>query len=272
MNTKIDLHVHSNFSDGKDNVNKVLDLAKKRNIEMLSFVDHDTNLTYIEALPYAKKLGIKLIPGIEISAYDFKRKRKVHVLGYNYDTKAPNIKKLTEPLLNTRHKHSLEQIKRIEDYGIDVDIDEVKKTVGPLGVIYKQHIMHAICDDHYTCPKYTTKYRTLFKNSGPAAGDIEYIEYTAALEAIKKDGGFTVIAHPGQLQSYELIDDSYRLIDGVEKYHPDHGPEDHEKIDALGEKYGFFITGGSDFHGDFGNYVDIGIDSELLTETACLFR
>ena len=272
MNSKIDLHVHSNFSDGKDNVNKVLDLAKEQGAEMLSFVDHDTNLTYIEALPYAQKLGIQLIPGIEISAYDFKRKRKVHVLGYNYNPEAPNIKKLTEPLLAARHRHSVEQIKKIEAYGIEVHIDEVKKAAGPLGVIYKQHIMHAICDDHYTCPQYTTKYRTLFKNSGPAAGDIEYIDYIDALKAIKKDGGFTVIAHPGQLQSYELIDDSYQLIDGLEKYHPDHGTGDYEKIDELVKKYGFFITGGSDYHGDFGAHAEIGIDSELLTDTARLFR
>jgi Predicted metal-dependent phosphoesterases (PHP family) len=92
MTDKIDLHVHSSFSDGKDSVNKVLDLAKERDVKMLSFVDHDTNLTYNEALPYAKRLGIDLIPGIEISAYDFKRRRKVHVLGYNYDLDATNIK------------------------------------------------------------------------------------------------------------------------------------------------------------------------------------
>lgn len=272
MNSKIDLHVHSNFSDGKDSVNKVLDLAKKCNVEMLSFVDHDTNLTYSKALPYAKKLGIDLIPGIEISAYDFKRKRKVHILGYNYDLDAPNIKKLTEPLQTRRHHHSLEQIKKIEDYGIDIDMDEVKKTVGPTGVIYKQHIMHAICDDHYTCPKYTTKYRTLFKNSGPASGDIEYIDYAEALKAIRQDNGYTVIAHPGQLHSYELINDNYALIDGIEKYHPDHGTEDYEKVDALCRKYDLFITGGSDYHGDFGAAADIGLGNELLKEAARLFR
>ena len=272
MNSKIDLHVHSNFSDGKDSVKKVLDLAKKRNVEMLSFVDHDTNLTYNEALSYAEELGIDLIPGIEISAYDFKRKRKVHILGYNYDLDAPNIKKLTEPLQTRRHQHSLEQIKKIEDYGIDVDLDEVKKTVGPAGVIYKQHIMHAICDEHYTCPKYTTKYRTLFKNSGPASGDIEYIDYVEALKAVRQDNGYAVIAHPGQLHSYELINDNHELIDGIEKYHPDHGLEDYEKVDALCRKYDLFITGGSDYHGDFGAAVDIGLDSELLKETARLFR
>lgn len=270
--TKIDLHVHSNFSDGKDSVKEVLDLAKKREVEILSFVDHDTILTYSKALSYANQLGIKLIPGIEISAYDFKRKRKVHVLGYKYDLDAPNIKKLTEPLLNRRHLHSLSQIEKIEKYGIDVDIDEVKKTAGPEGVIYKQHIMHAISDDHYTSTKYTTKYRTLFKNSGPASGDIEYIDYIDALQAIKKDNGFAVIAHPGQLHSYELIEDSYELIDGIEKYHPDHDDTDYEKIDGLTEQYGFFITGGSDYHGDFGADAAIGLDSGLLSETAELFR
>lgn len=269
---KIDLHVHSNFSDGKDNVKKVLDLAQKREVEILSFVDHDTNLTYSEALSYANQLGIKLIPGIEISAYDFKRKRKVHILGYKYDIDAPNIKKLTEPLLRQRHLHSLSQIEKIEEYGIDVDIDEVKKHIGPAGIIYKQHIMHVISGEHFTSPKYTTKYRTLFKNSGPASGDIEYIDYIDALNAIKQDNGFAVIAHPGQLHSYELIEDSYELIDGIEKYHPDHDDKDYERIDALVEKYGFFTTGGSDYHGDFGATVEIGIDRELLTETAELFR
>ena len=165
-----------------------------------------------------------------------------------------------------------EQIKKIEDYGIDVDLDEVKKTVGPAGVIYKQHIMHAICDEHYTCPKYTTKYRTLFKNSGPASGDIEYIDYVEALKAVRQDNGYAVIAHPGQLHSYELINDNHELIDGIEKYHPDHGLEDYEKVDALCRKYDLFITGGSDYHGDFGTAVDIGLDSELLKETARLFR
>lgn len=272
MMSKIDLHVHSNFSDGKDSVNKVLDLAKQRSVKMLSFVDHDTNLTYNEALSYAKRIGIDLIPGIEISAYDFKRKRKVHILGYNYDLDAPNIRALTEPLQTRRHQHSLSQIKKIEEYGIDVNMDEVKKTVGPTGIIYKQHIMHAICDDEYTCPKYTTKYRTLFKNNGPAAGDIEYIDCAEALKAIRADNGLAVIAHPGQLHSYELIEEHYELIDGVEKYHPDHGPLDFEKVDALVEKYGFFITGGSDYHGAFGAETEIGIDSELLKETMALFR
>lgn len=265
--TKIDLHVHSDFSDGKDSVNKVLDLAKSRDVTMLSFVDHDTNLTYNEALPYAKSLGIDLIPGIEISAYDYKRKRKVHILAYQYDLKATNIKKLTEPLLNRRHQHSLSQIDKIREYGIDVDMNKVMETVGPLGVVYKQHIMHAICDEHYTDPRYTTKYRTLFKNQGPASGDIAYIDCLDALKAIRLDKGLAVIAHPGQLNSYELIEEYHEYIDGVEKYHPDHNQEDYDKVDALVDKYDFFITGGSDYHGDFGATVEIGIDSELLRET-----
>lgn len=270
--SKLDLHVHSNFSDGKDNVNKVLDLAKAEGVSMLSFVDHDTNMTYYEALPYAKSLGIDLIPGIEISAYDFKRDRKVHILGYNYDLDAPNIKKLTVPLLNRRHQHSLWQIEQIENYGIDVDMDKVTATVGPVGVIYKQHIMHAICDEHYTNARYTTKYRTLFKNKGPASGDIEYVDAIEALKAIRADNGYAVIAHPGQLNSYDLIDENAELIDGVEKHHPDHDQMDYEKVDALVEKYDFFITGGSDYHGDFGATVDIGLDYELLSKTEALFR
>src|SRR5699024_12462286 len=93
MMNKIDLHVHSNFSDGKDSVNKVLDLAKARGVKMLSFVDHDTNLTYNEALPYARRIGIDLVPGIEISDYDFMHKHKVHIMVYNFDVDSLDIQK-----------------------------------------------------------------------------------------------------------------------------------------------------------------------------------
>src|SRR5699024_1443484 len=90
-----------------------------------------------------------------------------------------------------------------------------------------------ICDEHYTDPRYTTKYRTLFKNQGPASGDIAYIDCLDALKAIRLDKGLAVIAHPGQLNSYELIEEYHEYIDGVEKYHPDHNQEDYDKVDAL---------------------------------------
>ena len=81
---KADLHVHSSYSDGSETVETVMKLAKERGVTQISFVDHDTVKGLPEVIMLGEKYGIEVIPGIEISAYDFKRDRKVHVLGYNY--------------------------------------------------------------------------------------------------------------------------------------------------------------------------------------------
>ncbi|WP_462421462.1 PHP domain-containing protein [Salinicoccus sp. Marseille-QA3877] len=261
----VDLHVHSHYSDGADSVETVLEKARTAGVEVLSFVDHDTTETYAKALPTARSYGIELIPGIEISAYDFKRDRKVHVLGYHYDLKAPNIKKLTEELLERRHAHSLRQMENIRAHGYDVDAGAVRAIAEPSKVIYKQHIMKHLTDDDYNSDAYHKLYKTLFKGDGPAAGDIEYIDVKDAIEAIKKDDGLVVIAHPGQLDSYEMIEEHMDSgIDGIELLHPDHVEEDHMRITELANEYRLKLTGGSDYHGSFGAESSIGVDGGLL--------
>lgn len=264
--TLIDLHVHSSLSDGSDSIVKVLEMAKEKDVAVLSFVDHDTTETYRKAVSIAEEAGIRLIPGIEISAYDYKRDRKVHVLGYAYDHAAENINALTGPLLERRHRHSLWQIGRIREYGIEVDIGRIEARLGAGRTIYKQHIMEDITDAHFTTPEYQELYRTLFKGDGPAAGDIEYIDVFDAVRAIKADNGLAVIAHPGQLDSYDVTEECAALgLDGIEQYHPDHMAPDFERVGQLAEKYGLFTTGGSDYHGHFGAKVNVGIDKSLLT-------
>lgn len=261
----VDLHVHSHYSDGADSVETVLDKARAAGVKVLSFVDHDITETYEKALARAQSYGIDLVPGIEISAYDFKRDRKVHVLGYNYDLAAPNIRKLTQLLLERRHAHSLMQMENIRAHGFDVDAGAVREIAEPSKVIYKQHIMKHLTDDNYNSDSYQTLYKTLFKGRGPAAGDIEYIDALDAIHAIKADGGVVVIAHPGQLGSYEMIEEHIdEGIDGIELLHPDHNDEDHLRITELADEHQLKLTGGSDYHGSFGTHADIGVDSELL--------
>lgn len=244
---KIDLHVHSRYSDGSETVEAIIDLAKQSNIEVLSFVDHDTTVTYQQALPYAKQQGITLIPGVEISAYDFKRQRKVHVLGYGYQLPATHITQLCEPLLQQRRELSAKNCEYLRSQGYDLSQLQSSLT----GVVYKQHIMDAICEHPYTTAAYKTLYQSLFKGDGPCADSVVYLDVYQAIKAIKQDGGKVVIAHPGQLHSFELIDEIYPLIDGIEVAHPDHTSEDIVKVNAYANKYQKKRTGGSDYHGRF---------------------
>lgn len=243
----IDLHVHSDFSDGSAGVSEILTQAKHSNVELLSFVDHDTVSTYEHAAAAASKLGIVLLPGIEISAFDFKRQRKVHVLGYYYDLPALHIRKICAPLLKRRHELSMRQLAILEKAGYRMnDVAHSRE-----GIVYKQHLMKSITDADYESKEYQALYLHLFKNGGICAGDIEYIDVQEAVYAIKKDHGLAVIAHPGQLDSYDLILELEGL-DGLEAFHPDHQAIDVQKTLELAKKRGLWVSGGSDHHGRYG--------------------
>ncbi|MFJ7825919.1 PHP domain-containing protein [Psychrobacillus sp. NPDC096623] len=256
---KADLHVHSRYSDGSEHAETVMQLASQRGVTHISFVDHDTVKGLPEVLELGEKYGIVVIPGIEISAFDFKRNRKVHVLGYNYHPKAIHIQTICNPLLKRRQEHTLWQIDQIRAAGYELDIATIKESAKPSETIYKQHIMHYLTDAAYTSPIYKELYKSLFKGNGVAAGDIQYIDVFEAVQAIVADGGIAVVAHPGQLDTYELISELVEVgLGGIERNHPDHTAEDYQRVEVLAEKHGLVMTGGTDFHGSYGATIEIG--------------
>ncbi|GLO65417.1 PHP domain-containing protein [Oceanobacillus kimchii] len=256
---KVDLHVHSHYSDGSNAVSEVMKQAKKNGVTHLSFVDHDTVDGWLDIQRQANHFDINVIPGIEISAYDFKRERKVHILGYNYKQEANHIRNICNPLLHRRNDHSLWQIRKINELGYQIDEQVIKQKALPSNTIYKQHIMDELTKAPYDSMEYRNLYQQIFKHNGVAAGDIVYIDAFDAVEAIVKDGGIAVVAHPGQLESYDLIPELVEVgLGGLERNHPDHTVRDHDKVETLAEELNLLMTGGTDYHGGFGIPIQIG--------------
>lgn len=256
---KADLHVHSHYSDGSDSVEALMKQAKKAGITHMSIVDHDTVAGWQEIKKAARLYDIRVIPGIEISAYDYKRDRKVHVLGYHYREDAPHIKELCDPLLKRRHENSLWQINQINSLDYCLERDEIMKIASPSNTIYKQHIMRHITKKPFTSNDYQRLYRSLFKGEGIAKKDIAYVGAFDAVKAIVADGGIAVVAHPGQLNSYDLIPDLVEAgLGGIELEHPDHTETDHRRVKELADRYNLLMTGGTDYHGLFGIEIGIG--------------
>lgn len=256
---KADLHVHSTFSDGANTVEEVLFMAKKRGVTHLSFVDHDTVKGTTYAVELGNCVGVTVIPGIEISAYDFKRNRKVHILGYMYDEQAANIQELCQPLLERRHKNSIWQAQALIDNGYGLSLDKLDEGCKTSRVLYKQHIMAAMMDLPYTHRDYQKLYKSVFKNNGICARDITYVDAIEAVKAIKADHGVAVLAHPGQMNSYDFIPELVSAgLDGIECNHLDHTEDDRKKIMEYATKYNLVLSGGSDFHGRFGAEIGIG--------------
>lgn len=256
---KADLHVHSYYSDGSSSIEEIMEQASAKGITHLSIVDHDTTIGIQHAQQVGKKYGIVVFPGIEISAFDYKRNRKVHILGYLFNQQAKHIQELCQPLLKRRHENSLWQLQHLQKHGFNLSLEELQEKAKHSTIIYKQHMMDCITDAPFYTAKYQQIYHALFKGNGICAHDIEYVDVFHAVEAIKADKGLAVLAHPGQFDSYDVIPDLVQKgLDGIERNHYSHTVKDLHKVEQYARKYQLLLTGGSDFHGRYGRPIEIG--------------
>lgn len=242
-----DLHIHSTLSDGSDTRREILEKANARGIKVLAFTEHDSVAEYESGIALAKDYGITALPGVEISAFDFKTGKKAHILGLNYKD-GKNITALCEPLLERRHKNSLIKIEILQEMGYKITADDVWRYASKY--IYKQHILKYLVDSGQEDELFGKVYYTLFKQNGPCDFDIKYIDVNDAVRAITADGGKAILAHPAQQDNFELLPELVESgLWGIEIYHPMHTAEDHEKIAGLAKRFALYCTGGSDYHG-----------------------
>lgn len=197
---KADLHIHSTVSDGSDTIKEIIAKAEKKSLDAIAITDHDT-LSHANQIPQSTNL--KVIAGIEISAYDFDTNTRAHILGYNI--KNPElVTAFVQPLLEKRNENSLKQIEVLCQNGFNFDLDKIKKADGKY--IYKQHIMNYLVQTGQVPNMVGTFYMNTFKNGGICDFDIQYLDVFDAVKIIKSAGGLAVLAHSGQQQNFYLID------------------------------------------------------------------
>ncbi|MEA5020731.1 MAG: PHP domain-containing protein [Gordonibacter sp.] len=254
-----DFHVHTTMSDGSDTFEEVLQQARARGIERIAFTNHDTTVGLDEAYALGARYNIEVVGGIEVSAWDARCQRKVHVLGLGVYEGAPALAALCNPLLDRRRANSLWQLDRLVESDYEVDVDYALALGRASTCLYKQHLMAALTKDPYPSSAYRTLYTSLFKEGGICDRDIAYIDVRDAVAAIVEDGGLAVLAHPGQLNSFDMIPSLVACgLGGIEQYHPDHTPADRSLCADLAERYDLICTFGSDYHGRFGSIPYVG--------------
>ncbi|WP_456277355.1 PHP domain-containing protein [Bacillus sp. AK128] len=262
----IDLHCHTKISDNTYTTEEVIQLAHVNGVTHLAITDHDTTVGLQEAVELGKKHGVEVIPGIEISAYDYKRKSRAHMLGLFITPGHEAIDRLCGSLIEERHQASFQMVQQIIQAGYNITWEEVQGyAIGGTGM-YKQHIMHALLDKGYTDQIYGDLYRRLFfrgsetEQPGVAFIPISYVDAKDAIHAIKEAGGIPILAHPGQFNSFDAVEEWVEAgLEGIEVEHPLHSAEDKQKALMLSDKFNLLKTGGSDFHGFYGDAnVSIG--------------
>lgn len=250
-----DLHVHTTFSDGLLTPEQVIDLALKKNIDGIAITDHDTILGIEPAIAYSNEVGnIKVIPGIELGCI-FKDE-EVHILGYFIDYKGEKIIDITKRLRRNRIARGLEMIKKINDLGMELTIDEVKK-LSNKDYIGRPHIARALINRGYVT-SIQDAFNKWLNRGMPAYIERDTLTLIETINLIHQSNGIAVLAHPGLLIDKEII--YYCIdngIDGLEAIHSKHNDDDVKFLIEISKKLGIIITGGSDCHGHIidGDYL-----------------
>lgn len=261
-----DLHCHTKLSDGSLGIEDVISQAKRMNIDFLSITDHDTMSSFSRADILGERHGVKILHGVELSAWDKKRNSKVHILCYA-PKKPDRLEVLCLKSCEIRKACSKEMIEKVmEKYPIT--LESILKHTTSSKSIFKQHIMRALIDYGYALEFYGELDKELFNpQTGSCYVEREYPDVNAVLDLIHSARGVAVMAHPAQYNNIELLEELAKAgkIDGVEVNHYSANENYRSELRSIAEKYELIQTGGSDFHGLY-NAVPTHLGSESTTK------
>ncbi|MBV7363511.1 PHP domain-containing protein [Actinomycetaceae bacterium TAE3-ERU4] len=250
-NDKIDLHTHSNYSDGTDSPAELIRKAKQQGLSWVALTDHDTNLSWEPARKASEEYGINLLVGTEVSTK--LRDISVHLLAYGY---RPGEE--LDDLMATARASRIERLQQLTanisaDYPLKWE-DVKRQVAGKNTTLGRPHLADALVEAGYF-PDRNAAF------AGPLSTRAKYyVSYWAptpveAIKAVKAAGGFSVIAHAFSLTRHvhphdcDIAQMVAAGLGGMEKDHRDHGPEERKHVKELCQKYGLVMTGSSDYHG-----------------------
>ena len=255
----VDLHVHSNASDGSHSPSEVVSLAARAGLSAIALTDHDTVDGIGQAAATAKTEGIRLIPGIEISS--MYEGTEIHILGLFVNPGEPSLGGILEKFRVIRDNRNRFMLERLAADGMTFTNDQL--TGGnPDTVITRAHVARALVSAGYASSM-DQAFKRFLKYGGKYCPYKESPPPETAVEALLKNGAFVSLAHPYQ---YKLGDQGIRRLvtqmkemgmQGLEVYHSSHNQYESGKLQVLAKELGLLPTGGSDFHG--ANKPDINI-------------
>ncbi len=266
MEKKIDLHIHSSNSDGTLSPHEILKLAEHLNLSVISITDHDSIDGIKELMQSKTSSPVKLLAGVEISTSppDFLAKSgSLHILGYAIKTDHTALSKVLDKLQKARKERNPKIIKKLNQIGIDLSMDEVCQNSGS-GQLGRPHIAALMIKKGFT-NSINDAFDKYLANGRPAYIEKYKVDCKKAISTIHCAGGVSVLAHPGLLK---ITDQTLfeKLIQhlkdmglmGIEAYYSEHNKQQTAYYIGVAERYNLIITGGSDFHGSLKPDIKMG--------------
>ena len=242
---RADLHLHTSASDGLRSPQEVVEHMRMLGVELVSLTDHDSVDGLAEGEETCKELGMKFVPGIEISAHS---KGEIHILGYNIDYKNPSFCEEIAKVKSLRRERNLLIGEKLAALGVSLDRDFSADGLGRMVIARRMVEKGCVKDVQDAFNRYLGP-------EGAAYADTRRISPLEAVRLITSFGGIAVLAHPKkylQQKTLRLLVEGLRPfgLKGIETYYPTHSKDETETIAAIADRYGLVRTGGSDYHGD----------------------
>lgn len=246
----IDLHMHTTASDGRLSPAELVARAAAAGLTTISVTDHDTVAAIPEVTAAATAVGIRVVPGIEITSID--DGRDVHLLGYFFDPASSALAEMLVGQQALRISRVREIAARLASLNMKVDVDRLLLAAAarPGSSIGRPQLARELVRVGYVASVQQAFDRWL-ANGRPAYVDRTGPSPAAVVETIHAAGGVASMAHPGVTKRDELIAPLIESgLDALEVYHSDHTPEDVIDYRGKAVRLNALITGGSDFHGE----------------------
>ena len=241
----VDLHSHSTASDGALAPEEVVATAARAGLVAFALTDHDTLAGVAAAAEAGQRLGVRVVPGVELSLMD--GEKEVHMLGLHI-ARVDALQAELEAVRDSRKSRAEQIVAKLNALGVPVTIDAVFAEAAG-GAVGRPHIARALIAGGWARDQREAFDRYLGAGR-PANVEKQRITIGDGIRLIHECGGIAVIAHPGGDGRRERVEPLIALgLDGLEVKHPGHSGEDTLRIGALADHFGLVKSGGSDWHG-----------------------
>ena len=241
----VDLHTHSTASDGTLAPEGVIEAAERCGLTALALTDHDT----IDGVPAAReageRLGIRVIAGVELSA--FQEDNEIHLLAMHVTHIASLETRLTG-LRTGRYTRAQKIVEKLNTLGIPLTLDEVLLQSNG-GAVGRPHVARALIARGFV-HDFREAFTRYLGTAGTAFVARERLSIEDAISIAHEAGALAIWAHPSDGGRRERLEPLVAAgLDGLEVRHPSHSAEDVKLLQALADFFGLVPSGGSDWHG-----------------------
>jgi predicted metal-dependent phosphoesterase TrpH len=256
----IDLHTHTNRSDGTFTPPELVRLASRRGLEVVAITDHDTTEGLEEATGAGRDLGVEVVPGVELSAEH--QGTSVHVLCYWMDPEDEGLQAELVRLRSERFLRGEAMVEKLRSLGYPISFDRVREIAGS-GNIVRPHVAQALVEAGVVADE-EEAFDRFIGDDGPAYVPKHALAPLDALALVRRAGGACVLAHPGMWSAEAPVPEdlieamSEAGMAGLEADHSDHTPDQREHYRDLAKRLELIVTGGSDCHGTRYDPVRLG--------------